>query len=233
MGTRVYAIGDIHGRRDMLEELHALILEDARRSSTPHKVAVYLGDYVDRGPDSREVVDYLIEAPLPGFATVHLMGNHEAFLLQFLDDSTTLRSWMMNGGDATLASYGVDLLEVPDKVERGQWLRQAFLTSLPQEHRDFYCALRLHHVEGDYLFVHAGIRPGVPIDDQDPFDLIWIREPFLSSAEDFGKVVVHGHTPVSRPVRQFNKIGIDTGAVYGGPLTALILDDRSQSFLQV
>lgn len=231
--TRVYAVGDIHGRLDLLEALHREIEADARHDSGLRKVVVYLGDYVDRGPDSRAVVDSLIEEPLPGFESVHLMGNHEAFLLQFLDDSSALPSWAMNGGDATLASYGVNPHEVPAETSRADWLRSRFRKLIPRAHYDFYCTLKLSHVEGDYLFVHAGVRPGIPIEQQDPLDLLWIREPFLRSTEDFGKLVVHGHTPVRRPERKANRIDIDTGAVYGGRLTALVLEGDTQLFLQV
>ncbi len=232
-GTRVYAVGDIHGRFDLLEALHREIDADARNDRGLRKVVVYLGDYVDRGPDSRNVIDYLIEEPLPGFESIHLMGNHEAFLLQFLDDSTVLPSWAMNGGDATLASYGVSPHEAPSGANRAEWLRTRFREVMPRAHHNFLCALKLSHVEGDYLFVHAGVRPGIPIEQQDPLDLLWIREPFLRSTEDFGKLVVHGHTPVRRPERRANRIDIDTGAVYGGQLTALALEGDTQLFLQV
>jgi serine/threonine protein phosphatase 1 len=232
-GSRVYAIGDIHGRLDLLEALHEEIEADARHGPVQRNVVVYLGDYVDRGADSRDVIEYLIEEPLPGFESIHLMGNHEAFLLQFLEDGSVLQSWTMNGGDATLASYGVNPLEAPADTDRAEWLRNRFRDLMPVEHHNFFCGLKLSHVEGDYLFVHAGVRPGVPIEQQDPLDLLWIREPFLRSSADFGKLVVHGHTPVRLPERKANRIDIDTGAVYGGKLTALVLEDHTQLFLQV
>lgn len=231
--TRVYAIGDIHGRLDLLERLLGLIRKNAAGSDAARKIIVYLGDYVDRGPDSAGIVDLLIEGPLPGFESVHLIGNHESFLLEFLDDLQVLNSWIINGGDATLRSFGVDAFDAPEGVNRARWLQEEFRAALSETQLDFLKSLKVSHLEGDYLFVHAGIRPGVPIEEQDPFDLLWIREPFLSSDEDFGKIVVHGHTPSSQPVRKRNRIGIDTGAVYGGELTALVLEGQSQRFLHV
>ena len=226
-GTRVYAVGDIHGSLERLERLQASILRDAERSDAERRVVVYLGDYVDRGPDSRGVVRLLIDEPLPGFECVHLMGNHEFLMLQFLEDGSTMRDWLMNGGDATLTSFGVD----PFASGPGG-PREALRESLSAEERAFFEGLRWSHVEGDYFFVHAGIRPGVPLQAQSQHDMIWIRDPFLSSTADFGKVVVHGHTPAREPERRANRIGIDTGAVYGGTLTALALEADRQHFLK-
>ena len=230
--TRVYAVGDIHGCTDLLRALHDAILEDAAGAAPARRVAVYLGDYVDRGPDPRGVVDLLIEEPLPGFDLVHLIGNHEDFLLRFLRDRTVAPVWMMNGGGATCRSYGVDPDAPPgygDGVER---LQRELRERMPETHLRFFAALRPSHLEGDYLFVHAGVRPGVPLDAQDEADLLWIREPFLSSAENFGRVIVHGHTPGHAPVVRANRIGVDTGACYGGPLTALVLEGGERRFLQ-
>ena len=237
-GTRVYAVGDSHGCAQILGALHAAILEDSAaadaRAPAPagRRVAVYLGDYIDRGPESRGLLEMLIAAPLPGFETVHLMGNHDLFMRQFLDGEDVTALWMMNGGAATLRSYGVDpgaLHHIGDAAGR---LRAELEARLPAAHRGFLSALRLSHVEGGYFFVHAGIRPGVPLEAQDAHDLVWIREPFLSSTADHGKVVVHGHTPVDAPEVRANRIGIDTGACYGGRLTALVLEGGGQRFLQ-
>jgi serine/threonine protein phosphatase 1 len=230
--TRVYAVGDIHGCPDKLRALHGMILSDAA-DAPKRRVVVYVGDYVDRGPDSRETVDLLIEEPLEGFESIHLIGNHEAFLLQCLEDEGDAMSWLMNGGDATCRSYGVDPYAPPDPADRFSWLQQALAERVPDSHLAFFRGLAQHHVEGDYLFVHAGIRPGVALADQDPADLIWIREPFLSSEEDHGKMVIHGHTPTTAPDLRRNRIGIDTGACFGGPLTALVLEDDTRRFLQV
>jgi len=160
-GSRVYAIGDIHGHVDLLAALHEKILEDAAKARARRKVLVYLGDYVDRGPGSFEVIDMLIEAPLDGFEIVHLKGNHEDFLLGFLDDPSLILDWFLNGAGATLESYRVPLLDLPYAWEEPDALRLAFRDALPQRHLEFYQSLERFHVEGDYLFVHAGVRPGV------------------------------------------------------------------------
>ncbi|RMD64079.1 MAG: serine/threonine protein phosphatase [Alphaproteobacteria bacterium] len=232
-GTRVYAIGDVHGCCGLLQALHRQILADGEENgvvSGPdrRRVVVYLGDYIDRGPDSRGLIDLLIETPLSGFETVRLMGNHEEFMLRFLESGDDPENWILNGGDATLRSYGLDTATIYGPAAA---LRAALAARLPAAHRRFLEALRLMHEEGDYLFVHAGVRPGVPIKAQNPRDLLWIREPFLSAKEDFGKVVVHGHTPVERPQVRANRIGIDTGACYGGALTALVLEGTQRRFL--
>ncbi len=232
-GTRVYAVGDIHGRLDLLEGLHREIRRDAEAHPCDRRVIVYMGDYVDRGPDSRGVVDLLIDDPMPGFESVYLIGNHESFLLQFLDDPGVIKAWLMNGGDATLRSFGIDPFAPTNGSERGVWLQRQLSVELSTEEMAFFRSLKVQHVEGDYLFVHAGIRPGVPLESQDPFDMMWIREPFLSSGDDFGKVVVHGHTPSGQPVMRANRIGVETGAVYCGVLTAVVLQGETQSFIQI
>ena len=231
--TRVYAIGDIHGCVEQLRALHQAILQDVAEATAERRVAVYLGDYVDRGPAPRQTVDLLLEEPLPGFEPVHLLGNHEAFLLEFLEDRHLAFAWLANGGHATCVGYGADPAERPEGADHLAWLQQSLTDRIPEAHRRFFEALRSSHVEGDYLFVHAGIRPGVPIEGQELDDLLWIREPFLSSEEDLGKIVVHGHTPTDEPDMRANRIGLDTGAVYGGKLTALVLEGEERRFLQV
>jgi len=230
-GTRVYAVGDVHGCAPLLDRLHTLIREDARRAQEKRKVVVYLGDYVDRGADSAGVIDRLLDDPLPGFETVCLRGNHEAFMLRFLDDSSVGALWMMNGGSATLASYGVTETR-PGRLPSGaDGLRAAFREKLPAAHLRFLEGLELMHREGDYVFVHAGIRPGTPLDKQTEDDLLWIREPFLDSPADHGCVVVHGHTPIDSPEMLFNRINVDTGAVWTGRLTAVVLHGKERRFL--
>ncbi len=231
--TLVYAVGDIHGRLDLLERLHDRIAADAAASPAARKTVVYLGDYVDRGADSRGVIDLLLAAPVPGLEAVHLMGNHEALLLGFLDDAGTAGLWFANGGDDTLLSYGVDPRQAPGADDPPVRLQEAFRRSLPASHLEFLRALRPSFALGDYLFVHAGIRPGVPLDAQDRDDLLWIRDGFLHSDADHGKVVVHGHSATREPEVRANRIGIDTGAVYGGRLTALALHGAERRFLQV
>lgn len=232
-GQRIYAIGDIHGRSDLLGRLHEMIREDARTAPEQERLIVYLGDLVDRGMDSRGVIDLLLEGPPAGFSAIHILGNHEAAMLDFLQDSSIGPHWMVNGGDMTLYSYGVP---VPRNATGGgpEYVaaRNALIERLPEAHLNFLQDMVLAHEAGDYLFVHAGIRPGVAVADQDPQDLLWIREPFLSSAADLGRVVVHGHTISPEVEERGNRIGIDTGAYHSGRLTCLVLAGDRRSYLQ-
>jgi serine/threonine protein phosphatase 1 len=229
-GSRIYAIGDMHGRLDLLERLRMAIVEDAKRHPVERKVVVYLGDYVDRGPVSRGVVDLLARDKLPGFESVFLKGNHEDSMLQFLVDPGVAPAWMTYGGDATLYSYGVRPPD-PRKIDELLAAQKAFTEALPREHLKFLCALKLVHIEGDYAFVHAGFRTGVPIEFQAPGDMMWIRDEFLGSNADFGKIAVHGHTITDRPEIRPNRIGIDTGAFATGTLTCLVLEGTERRFL--
>ncbi len=230
-GARIYAVGDIHGRSDLLDRMHDMIRVDALAHPAADKCVVYLGDYVDRGDDSRGVIDRLIARPLAGFRQVALRGNHEAFLLRFLADPEVGPGWIANGGDATLYSYGVNWR---DPFADGDWagVSEALGAALPPDHRAFLDGLALSDVEGDYLFVHAGIRPGVGLAAQSPDDLMWIRGEFLDSTADHGHVVVHGHTITDAPELRDNRIGIDTGAFATGRLTCLVLDGTDQRILQ-
>lgn len=230
-GTRVYAVGDIHGRRDLLEDILGQVERDAAAAAEPRKVVVFLGDYVDRGPDSAGVIDRLVAGPPAGFEWVMLKGNHEEFMLRFLEAPSNGLPWIMNGGDATLASYGAlesRILFDPYELDA---LHEKLTRRLPEAHRRFLDGLALTRVEGGYLFVHAGIRPGVPLAQQDPRDLVWIRDEFLASRADHGHVVVHGHTPMLKPQVRDNRIGIDTGAFQTGVLTALALHGTERRFL--
>ena len=231
-GSRIYAIGDIHGRIDLLRLLHRLVHEDAYERQAPRNVVVYLGDYIDRGDSSPGVIDLLLDEPLPGFETVHLKGNHEDSLLRFLEDTGVGPAWLLYGGAETLMSYGIKPplpTARPAEMERAQ---RELRTRLPERHRRFLGGLRLTHEEGDYLFAHAGIRPGVPLEQQEEQDLLWIREECLLSDAEFGKIVVPGHTITTRPDVQRNRIGIDTGAFASGTLTCLVLEGTDWSFLQ-
>lgn len=230
-GAVIYAVGDIHGCLNKLKRLHLAIRDDAAARRATRRIVVYLGDYVDRGPDSAGVVDFLIDHPLRGFETVHLKGNHEDFLLRFLDDARIIEAWFMNGGDATLESYDVDIFDPALRQDPAEGLRQKFAAAIPPAHLAFFRNLKTRHVEGSYAFVHAGVRPGLPLAAQREADLLWIRHEFLGSTADFGHVVVHGHTPTWHPDVRSNRIGIDTGAVYGGVLTALALEDEKRDFL--
>jgi serine/threonine protein phosphatase 1 len=233
-GTLVYAVGDVHGRADLLEKMHAAILKDSLDVPTERKLVVYLGDYVDRGPSSKKVVDILLERPLTGFERVHLMGNHEAFLIEFLNDLEAGPGWFFNGGLATLSSYGVKIGKHDElSYDVLQRVQEEFRGKMPESHRDFYKNLEFSRTEGDFFFVHAGIRPGVALDNQTDEDMLWIREEFLGSEEDYGKVIVHGHTITWEPEVRPNRIGIDTGAFASGVLTALVLEGREQDFLTV
>jgi serine/threonine protein phosphatase 1 len=225
---RVYAVGDIHGRSDLLAKIHRSIREDAQGFSG-ERVCVYVGDYIDRGPDSRGVIEALLGEPLGGFRIHLLIGNHEDILLRFLSDASVAPVWIMNGGGATLDSYGVDWREA---AADGFVAAQAALRrNLPDPHLRFFRSLKPSHEEGGYLFVHAGIRPGRPVERQDPQDLMWIRDEFLYSTADHGKVVVHGHTIAEEPQLLDNRIGIDTGAYATGRLTCLVLEGAEQRIL--
>jgi serine/threonine protein phosphatase 1 len=224
-GMRVYAVGDVHGCDDKLAAMHRLIAADARARPVPRVTLVHLGDYVDRGPDSAAVLDRLLgHSPLPGAEVVNLLGNHEAMMLDACAADAAEEAmpfWLDNGGAQTLRSYGA-AAEDPDAWD-----------AVPEDHLEMLRQLPLQHRAGDYLFVHAGVRPGIPLERQDPFDLIWIREPFLSFEGDLPQVVVHGHTPASQPAIRAHRIGIDTGACFGGSLTCLVLEGQRLRFLVV
>jgi serine/threonine protein phosphatase 1 len=229
VGRRIYAVGDIHGRADLLSELFVRIDDDLKARPTIDSVQVFLGDYIDRGPNSRQVIDLLI-ARRRRRNVLFLKGNHEDCALRFLTDPTVLPAWLSIGGVNTLLSYGVmptrgDDPESQHKVSIS--LRQA----MPDSHRRFIGGLVLSFTCGDFFFVHAGVRPGVPLQRQSQRDLLWIRDDFLLHEEDFGMVVVHGHTPNYKPDIQSNRINIDTGAYATGQLTCLVLQGDSMSFL--
>lgn len=225
-GQLVVAVGDAHGRLDLLERLLPKIEATARSSAARDRSLIFLGDYVDRGLQSRQLVDRLL-AGFPGFETVFLKGNHDETLVQFLDDPQLGEIWRNFGGLETLRSYGVQ------HRPGGNWsqTRAEFSTRFPEAHLKFFQSLRLHHAIGDYLFVHAGVRPGLALEHQTEHDLLWIRDEFLQSTMSFGRIVVHGHTPERQPVVRPNRIGIDTGAYMTGVLTALVLEGSTQRFL--
>lgn len=227
---RVYCIGDIHGRLDLLEELHTMINVDAD-GFDGSKVIVYLGDYIDRGAQSAQVLDLLVGESPAGFETVYLKGNHEQSMLDFLRDPYSTAAWLIYGGRVTMLSYGI----APGKIMRMEaleQLRDELVERVPQKHIDFMRACQLLHTEGDYCFVHAGIRPQVPLEMQMDNDLMWIREEFTHSKVQHGHVVVHGHTIAEEVEWLPNRIGIDTGAYQSGLLTALVLQGQEQRLLQ-
>ncbi len=233
-GSRVYAIGDVHGRLDLLQRLLRSIREDAAQAKAARKSLVYLGDYIDRGPESKGVIDLLLSRPMreAGFEEIPIMGNHEDILLQFLADVRCGPHWFAYGGMETLDSYGVRpprLLAAEEDLVRAQ---RELAAKIPAAHLEFMRRMKLSHEEGDYLFVHAGLRPGVALAEQIGQDLMWIRDEFLQSNADFGKLVVHGHTIAETPQVKANRIGIDTGAYATGVLTALVLEGNERRFLQ-
>ena len=231
-GVRVYAIGDIHGRTDLLTALEDLIVKDSQSApSNVLKFLVYLGDYVDRGGDSRGVIAHLLLPPPPDFERVLIMGNHDLWMRDFLDSGPVGASWVRHGGDATLASYGVRLdANMPD-MERLNDAQTRFAARVSDEHREFLFGLELAFDMGDYYFCHAGIRPSLPLAKQTANDLLWMREPFLSWKGESSKVIVHGHTITEKPVIKHNRIGIDTGAYTSEILTCLVLEGTSYRFI--
>jgi serine/threonine protein phosphatase 1 len=222
-GSRLYAIGDIHGSLVPLRSLHELILAHAEAHPIARKTLVYLGDYVDRGTDSRAVLDLLIARSLPGFDHVFLKGNHEHELLRFLAEGDNPR-WLKYGGTETIYSYGAKPPDSSTDSDAMLKARVELASKIPPEHLRFLTSLKPFHVDGDYLFVHAGLRPGVKLEKQSEADLLGIREEFLTSAAAFEKVVVHGHSISHEVEFRDNRIGIDTGAFASGRLTCLILE---------
>ena len=227
-GSRVYAIGDVHGRADLLQETFAKI--DSHRDAYPiaNALEIMLGDYIDRGPSSFDVIELLSMRVRGG--TICLKGNHESFLLEFLKDPTILNAWQRCGGLETLVSYGLEpALDLSPEDQES--LAATLAERLPAHHHNFLIALPLSFTLGDYFFVHAGVRPGVALSNQRAEDLLWIREDFLRYEGSFGKVVVHGHTPVSEPEIRNNRINIDTGAFASGNLTCAVFEGDQISFL--
>jgi serine/threonine protein phosphatase 1 len=223
-------IGDIHGRLDLLERAIAAIHDDVEAYGAD-ALTVTLGDYVDRGPQSSGVIERLAQNPFPT-PYVALKGNHEDMLEAFLDDPTFGAHWRRQGGTETLDSYGIKvrrLLVGRADAEAAEQLR----ANMPEQHVDFLHALKTSHTHGQYFLCHAGVRPGVPLDQQDEQDLLWIRDEFLASTDDFGKIVVHGHTPIPEPEVLPNRINIDTGAFATGRLTCIALSDTGYRFLVV
>jgi serine/threonine protein phosphatase 1 len=228
-GTVVYCVGDIHGRDDLLHELAGRVEADMKTRSFDQAVTVFLGDYIDRGPGSMRVVEQLASGEWPN-SIIALAGNHEDFLLAFLDDAGFLGFWRSQGGLETLHSYGVDV--GPALAGRDfENVQAAFTARFPKQHRDLLEALKASASIGDYFFCHAGVRPGVALDRQNRDDLLTIREPFLSSEAEHGKLVVHGHTPAVAPEIRPNRIGVDTAAYATGRLSCLVLEKDQQRFL--
>lgn len=230
-GLRLYAVGDIHGRLDLLREMHGRIATDLVRRPCRRFRIIHLGDYIDRGPDSAGVVEHLADFVRDG-DSVCLAGNHDLYLTTFLDDPHEIgEHWLRFGGDAALESWGVATTE-PGRGPRTLGALQAALQeALPDRHRAFFASLPFTERHGDYLFVHAGLRPGVPLHKQKTRDLVTIREPFLGHAGDHGVVVVHGHTVVEAPEVRPNRVGLDTKAYASGVLSCLVLEEADKGLL--
>lgn len=230
-GIRLYAIGDVHGRLDLLRAMHGKIAAEMARDRVADWRIVHLGDYVDRGPDSRGVVRFLIDAAAADPRNLALAGNHDVGFLDFLETPLIDGLFAHNGGAQTALSYGVRLdLSSMAAVRPGH---AALVEAVPREHLAFLRGLALSAAFGDFFFCHAGVRPGVPLDRQVQDDLIWIRGAFHNHPGLYEKVIVHGHTPVDEPAVLANRVNIDTGAVFSGTLTALVVDGADKRILQV
>lgn len=229
-GARAYAIGDIHGRLDLLDDLLRRIEDDIAQRRPKKTYIVFLGDLIDRGPDSAGVVERLRTWRPRHGRPIFLGGNHEEVLLTILGgDASILPSWLKFGGAECAQSYGIDV-DALRRMEDDEAI-EAIRAKVPRAHREFLSNFADTFRFGDYLFVHAGIRPGLAVEDQDPHDLRWIRDPFLSDAKEHGFVVVHGHTIVPEVDERPNRIAIDTGAYHSGILTALGVEDRDRWFI--
>lgn len=215
MSGNIYVIGDIHGCLKPLKELLEHLEPDLHRDRL-----LFVGDYIDRGPDSRGVVEYILKlkARFPAENIICLKGNHEAMFLNFMAGKDQ-QLFLLNGGESTLREYFGD-----------HW-HQLPRLRLPAEHERFFQDLRPYYVTEDYIFVHGGLKPGLPLEEQSEEDLLWIRGEFIASTEDFGRQVIFGHTPFKQPLIMPNKIGIDTGLVYGNFLTCLRLPHRDFYFV--
>lgn len=220
-GLRIYAVSDVHGCADLLRTVFAAIDHHLARAEPARALHVFLGDYIDRGPASRQTIDLLIERSRR-HESIFLKGNHEAFLFEVLQDAGRLEAWKDYGGFQTLMSYGLTPSLKPDRDEQNELIKE-FRAVMPDPHRRFFSGLRSSFTCGDFFFVHAGVKPGVPLRRQSEEDLLWIRDEFLRSDRDFGKFIVHGHTPVPKPDVRRNRINIDTGAYATGILTLLTI----------
>lgn len=229
-GHCVFAVGDVHGRLDLLIKLIDIIKIDIALREPNQATLVFLGDYIDRGEDSSGVIDYLINLSIPGAECVFLMGNHEKYMIDLMAVGGQTEAWFQNGGLATLKSYGVGHTDGEGPLD-GQRLGQALKTALPKPHTEFLCTLKTSWQLDGVFFAHAGVNPDRSIKDQTAEDLMWIRDKFLSSEKDHGPLIVHGHTPRFAPEVMPNRINVDTGAWQSDCLTAVALEKGSCRFL--
>ncbi|MEZ2331186.1 metallophosphoesterase [Mesorhizobium sp. RCC_202] len=236
-GMRLYAIGDVHGRHDLLTAMHRRIESELeyRAPSSDWRI-IHLGDYVDRGPDSRSVIDFLIEAKKRDPRNIMLAGNHDLGMLEFLANGEPDGLFMNYGGIQTAQSYGVDLTRDTHWHGKAEVVRRghaALVKAVPRSHVDFLQSLTFSVTFGDFFFCHAGIRPGVPLDGQNQQDLIWIRDAFHDHSGLFAKVIVHGHTPVPEAEVRANRVNVDTLAWKSGMLSALAVDGDDKQIVTV
>ena len=232
--SQVFAIGDIHGCKSLLEKIHNKILKKSEKVEG-NKILIYLGDYVDRGYKVKETIDTIINFKPKNFKCIFIRGNHEQMLLDFVNDkSESLTVWLYNGGAETLKSYcgreiSDDLLNSNSKKHQTQ---EKFIKALPKKHLHFFNGLQFSYTWKDYFFVHAGIDPSRPLSKQREIDMTWTRSPeFLASNQPFEKIIVHGHTPNKNIEKKSNRINLDTGAVYSeyGKLSCMFIDAKENS----
>lgn len=228
---KAYAIGDVHGYLSELERAHALIAADRERTRDFESPVIHIGDLCDRGPDTRGVIDFLLRGLARGENWIALKGNHDRLMGYFLEDTPRIDPYMMVGwhwfhegvgGTETLASYGIEIAA----KERWFQLNDRARAAIPEAHRRFVQGLPTHYETEEHIFVHAGIRPGIPLAEQDETDLLWIRHEFHDDPRDHGKLVVHGHTPVKAVTHYGNRVNIDTGAGYGKPIGVVAIEGR-------
>lgn len=230
-GMRIFAIGDIHGRLDLLNAMHGAIREDLEREPPEHWRVVYLGDYGDRGPDTRGVIAHLVAQTKDEPRVTALRGNHDQAFVDFLGTGDSTRLFEHYGGFQTAASYGVTAdFTSPEGIAA---TREKLVAAMPADQLRFLARLPFSETLGDFFFCHAGIRPGVPLAEQSQHDLIWIRDDFLDDPRLHPKIIVHGHTPVPAPEVMPNRVGIDTGAYYSGVLTALVIEGGNKRIVTV
>lgn len=216
-----YVIGDIHGEHELLKKTHELIIEDVKNYPEHEKEVIYLGDYVDKGDNPKEVIEELVNNPLSDFKQIYLLGNHDDELITFLDETKRNNYPAYYGAINTLKSYGIEIDY--DKENFNEYIREELHRKIPEEHKDFLRDLKIYHETDEALFVHAGIRPDIPIEAQTKGDLLKIREDFFLSKRPYEKTVIFGHTDFDKPFVGNNILGIDTGAYRGGKLTTLVI----------
>ena len=229
--SAIYAIGDIHGCYQLLKKTINNIENDIKKNKIKHPTLVFLGDYIDRGPDSKKVLDFLIKIKYK-HKSIFLKGNHEDVLLRFIKNHKKCSLLVINGGMPTLESYGINTKEIDptknksilDSEKKYKKIHEQFLNNMPKSHLDFLKnELCLYYENDDYFFAHAGVRPGISLNKQSEQDLLWIREPFLSCQNKHDKLIIHGHTITNKADIQNNRIGIDTGAYHTNELTVIVL----------